>query len=133
MISIRSSADVERALGDVLDPALRLLLTQRRDQLAEDTDFDFADLAHIVVVCPGDTLAAVEAEVGVPMGTNLVDGSRLGEPGFAPSFEYVEQHPGGWTEAVMILSDDGFGIVLLVPDRIDVDPALSLLMRRALA
>ena len=133
MISIRSSADMERALGNVLDPALRLLLTQRRDQLAEDTDYDFAALAHIIVVCPGDNLAAVEAEAGIAIASNLVDGSRLGEADFSPSFEYVEQHPGGWNEAVMILSDDGFGIVLFVPDRIDVDPMLSLLMRRALA
>ncbi len=133
MISIRNSADMERALGNVLDPALRLLLTQRRDQLAENTDFDLAELAHIIVACPGDTLAAVEAEAGVPIGRNVVDGSRLGEPDFTPSFEYVEQHPGGWFEAAMILSDDGFGIVLFVPDRIDVDPMLSLLMRRALA
>lgn len=133
MLSIRSSADMEAALGTMLDPALRALLTERRDQLADDAGLDLAELAHIIVVRPGDTLAAVEAETGVPVGSNLVDGSRLGEPGFTPSFEYVERHPGGWWEGVMILSDDGFGIVLLVPDRIDVDPALPLLLRRGLA
>lgn len=131
MLSIRNSAQMEAALASVLDPALRVLLTQRRDQLAGEGDL--ADLAHIIVAGPGDTLAAVEAEVSVPISRNLVDGSHLGEPGFTPSFEYVEQHPGGWFEAVLILSDDGFGIVLLVLDRVDVDPRLALLMRRGLA
>lgn len=131
MLSIRNSAQMEAALASVLDPALRALLTEQRDQLAGEGDL--ADLAHIIVAGPGDTLAAVEAEAGVPISRNLVDGSRLGEPDFTPSFEYVEQHPGGWFEAVLILSDDGFGIVLFVLDRVDVDPRLALLMRRGLA
>lgn len=128
MISIRNSADMDRALVSLLDPALRRLLTLRRDQLAED-GLDLEEIAHFIVVRPGDTLAAVEAEAGVAIATNLVDGSRLGEPEFEPLFETVTRKD-GWLEAVMILSDDGFGLVLFVPDTIDVDPAISLLLRR---
>lgn len=128
MLSIRNSADMDRALVSLLDPALRRLLTLRRDQLAED-GLDLDEIVHVIVVRPGDTLAEVEAEAGVAIATNLVDGSRLGDPEFEPLFETVIRKD-GWLEAVMILSDDGFGLVLFVPDTIDVDPAISLLLRR---
>lgn len=128
MLSIRNSVDMDRALVSLLDPALRRLLTLRRDQLTED-GLDLDEIVHIIVVRPGDALAEVEAEAGVAIATNLVDGSRLGDPEFEPLFEYVTRKD-GWLKAVMILSDDGFGLVLFVPDTIDVDPAISLLLRR---
>lgn len=109
MISIRSSADMARTLAGGLDPPLRQLLTLRRDQLTEYEGYDLGELVHIIVAQPGDTLTTIETEAGLP-----VDFS---------SFEYVERRC-GWLEAVLILSDDGFGVVLFVPDRIDVDPAL---------
>jgi predicted metal-dependent peptidase len=129
MISIRSSAAMVETLSHLLDPDLRRLLTERRDQLLGYDGYDLGDLVHIIVAQPGDTLAAIEAEAGVPLATNLVDGCQRGEPDFEPCFEYVERH-GCWLEAVLILSDDGFGVVLLVPDRIDSDPALLALLRR---
>ena len=131
MLSIRNSADMNRALASLLDPALRRLLTLRRDQLAED-GLDLHEIVHIIIVRPGDTLAEVEAEAGVAIATNLVDGSRLGDPEFEPLFEYVTRND-GWLEAVMITSDSGFGLVLFVPDTIDVDPAINLLLRRRAA
>jgi predicted metal-dependent peptidase len=132
MISIRSSADMAETLSSLLDPDLRRLLTERRDQLLDYDGYDLGDLVHIIVVQQhADTLAAVEAEAGVPLATNLVDGGQLGEPDFEPCFEYVERH-GGLYEAVLVLSDDGFGLVLIVPDRIDTDPDLLALLRRQL-
>lgn len=131
MLSIRNSADMDRALVSLLDPTLRRLLTLRRDQLAED-GLDLDEIVHIIIVRPGDTISEVEAEAGVAIATNLVDGSQLGDPHFQALFEYVTRED-GWLEAVMILSDDGFGLVLFVPDTIDVDPAISLLLRRCAA
>ncbi|WP_288487115.1 hypothetical protein [uncultured Novosphingobium sp.] len=46
----------------------------------------------------------------------------------SPAFEWVADH-GGWYEAVTILSDDGFGIALFVPDSEDVDRSLLVLLR----
>lgn len=129
MLSIRSSADMVTALNTLLDPDLRRLLTDRCDQLSDYDGYDLGDLVHIIVAQRDDTLAKLEAEAGVPLATNLVDGSRLGEPDFEPCFEYVERH-GGWLEAVLILDDAGFGVVLLVPDQIDTDPDLLRLLRR---
>lgn len=128
MISIRSSADMARALALPLDPDLLALLALRRDQLLEHDDYDLGELAHFLVAEHADTVAAIEGVVGVPLATNFVDGSTFGDPGFTANFEYVERH-GAWFEAVTIVSDDGFGIVLLVPDRSDIDASLLGLVR----
>lgn len=129
MITIRSTADMARALASPLDAHLLQLLALRREQLLEHDGYDLAELAHFILVEPADTLAAIETAAGIPLATNIIDGSKLGDPGFSASFEYVERHSGAWFEAVTIVSDDGFGIVLLVPDRPDIDPALLGLVR----
>lgn len=129
MLSIRSSADLQRTLDTAaLDPPLRTLLALRRDQLTAGTHLDLGEMAHFMVVQPGDTLPAVEAEAGLPMGTNLVDGTRLGERGFVPSFEWVARH-GCWLEAVTVLNDDGFALVLFAADCIHTDPKVLSLLR----
>lgn len=128
MISIRSSAEMARALTLPLNPDLLELLALRRDQLFEHDGYDLGELAHFIVAEPADTVAAIEGVVGMPLATNLVDDSKYGDPGFTANFEYVERH-GAWFEAVTIVSDDGFGIVLFVPDSPDIDPALLGLVR----
>ena len=45
--------------------------------------------------------------------------------------EFVTLH-GGWFEAVFILSDDGFGHVVFVPDQPDTDPEILKLCRAEL-
>ncbi len=128
MISIRSTADMARALASPIDADLKRLLELRRDQLLEHEGYDLGELAHFIVAESSDTLAAIEGVVGVPLATNLVDGSRLGEPGFTSNFEHVARR-GQWFEAVLILSDDGFGIALFVPDQPDIDADLLDLLR----
>ena len=64
MLSIRSSADMDRALDGPMDPQLRRLLTLRRDQLLANVNIDLGDVAHIIVAFRSDTLATVEAEAG---------------------------------------------------------------------
>ena len=129
MITIRSTADMARALASPLDADLLQLLALRRDQVLEHDGYDLGELAHFIVAEPGDTLAAIETAAGIPFATNMIDGSKLGDPGFTASFEYVERHGGAWFEAVTIVSDQGFGIALLVPDRPDIDTSLLGLVR----
>jgi len=128
MISIRSSAGFARALNGPLAPDLRRLLLRRRDQLLDGADLDLGRLVHFIVVQPGDTIATIEADAEVTIATNFADGGRFGEPDFVPSFEWVQHHEGGWIEAVLILSDDGFAVALFVPDHIDTDPELLRLL-----
>lgn len=101
MRSLRSSVDLAQALAGPMDPVLRDLLTLRRDQWLEDQDVDLADLVHIIIGEPEDTLSGLEAEAGVP----------LSDPA---TFEFIERH-NTWIEAVLILSDEGFGLALFLP------------------
>ena len=128
MISIRTCNDMARALASSNDADLNRLLIERRDQLVDFDGCDIVDLAHIIIAEPGDTLASIEGEARVPLATNLADGSCWSQSDFSDNFEWVERH-GVWIEAVMILSDDGFGVVLLVPDRLGIDADLLRLVR----
>ena len=117
MLIIRNAADLARALDSPIDPRLKQLLAVRRDQLFTDTggDYDLDALVQFAVAEPHDTIAGIEVDVGFPLFTE-------------PAFEWVQNH-GGWFEGVVILSDDGFGIALFVPDHDGIDPKMLSVMR----
>lgn len=119
MLIINDAYELVAALDSSLPPDIKRLLQVRCDLI---------DLATFVIVSPGDAIEAVEAAAGIPIITNLVDGSRFGETDFQPSAEWVADH-GGLFEAPFILSDDGAGVVLIVPDADGVDTTLLALMR----
>jgi hypothetical protein len=97
------------------DPATASLLQTRRHQLIEFGALE--EVGVFVIVEAGDRLSALEEAMGVPVFT---DG--------APNWEWVARH-GSIFEAPVIISDDGFGHVLIVPDREGVDPELRALLR----
>lgn len=128
-ITIRCSAEMARALDSPLDDDLKALLRHRRDQLLDGfDDYDLGELTHFTVATASDTAASIEAALGFDPTVNLVDGSRLGDPDFTPSWEWIERHA-GWVEIAFVLTDDGFGHVLLIPDDADIDPTLLALCR----
>jgi hypothetical protein len=113
----------DRAAAEALaDPALRTLITQRLDALEADGD-DVSALAVFIAIEPGDDLAAIEQQLGLPLLANRWTGLRFGEPGFTPSFEVAEDH-GAWYELVYVLSDDGHGAEVFIPKAPGVDPQL---------
>ncbi len=114
MLSLRTGAAVDRALSSDIDAELRQLLVKRVEQLNPYGADDIGELVHFLIVEPGDSIGAIEAELGFSPLVNFVDGSRYGDPDFTPSWEWIEQH-GAWFEVVFVLSDNGFGCVLLVP------------------
>lgn len=77
---------------------------------------ELIDLATFIIVAPGDPLTAIETAVGFPISPE-------------PPWEWVLDH-GDIMEAPIILSDDGFAVVLIVPDEQGVDPVLLMLLRR---
>jgi hypothetical protein len=105
---------LNRAAATTPDLQLRRILALRRDQLGPAKSWEPEKLARFHLVEPGDTLADIEGALGFSPLENFVDGNRYPEPGFVPSWEWVEDH-GGWLEVVFILSDDGPAEVLLVP------------------
>ena len=117
MLIITDAAGLTRALHSMLDPAIKQLLTVRRNQLLADTngEYGIGELAHWIVVEPGDTLAAVSMSVGFPITPD-------------PPWEWVLDHSGIY-EAPVVTSDSGFGIVLIMSDEQGIDPALLTLLR----
>lgn len=120
MLTLTTRAAVEAAVADdSLDPRLRALIAARARQLEDATEpgVELGDLAHFHVAQPGDGPAEAAAALGIQSDAN-----------FTHSPEWAEDR-GGWLEAAFVLSDDGFGHVLLVPDRPDTDQRLLALCR----
>jgi hypothetical protein len=130
MLIIQSYNDLIRVVASPVDTSLKQLLKLRAEQLVEGDHNSFGRWAHMTVVEPPDALSAIETEVGFPVLTNLIDGTRFGDPDFTPSWEWIEDH-GGWFELVFILTDDGFAHVLFVEDREGVDADLLAACRQA--
>lgn len=119
MLIVRTLDSFERALDSCLAENIKHLLVERADLI---------DLATFVIAAAGDSLRDIEAAAGIPIATNFIDGARYGEPEFMPSFEWVMDH-GGLYEIPYVLSDDGSGVVLIVPDCEGVNPVLLSLAR----
>ncbi len=101
--------------GDLAD-----VRSARLEQLGE-----YSDLATFVVVEAGDRPGDLHPDPTV----NFVDGLPFGHPDFVPSWEWCERHEDGW-ELCFILSDDGAGDIVLIPDRGGIDPTLLALCRQ---
>lgn len=125
---INTPEAMARALALPLDPHLKLLLRQRVDELSGYEGYDPYDLVTFAIIEPPDREADIESALGLPIATNLVDGSTFGEPDFEPSSEYIARHP-GWFELVYVLCDDGAGIVIWIPDDNGIDANLLSLCR----
>lgn len=125
MLSLRNGAAVSRALSSDIDPELRALIARRVEELAGYGAEDIGELVHFLVVEPGDTIEAIEAELGFSPLVNFVNGARFGDPGFTPSWELAERR-GSWFELVFVLSDDGFGWVVLVAEAAELASTLEI-------
>lgn len=68
-----------------------------------------------------DTTEAVTKALGYSPLVNRWSGASYTNPGFTPYWEYFAEHH-KWYELVCVLSDDGFGHVVLIPkDTTDSD------------
>lgn len=90
------------------DPAYRTLLSRLLVAITCDGDFDPTELVRLVNIEPGDTLETVNADLGY----NLT-----------PDWE-ARDREGGWYALTYILSDWGEGLIVLLLDRSDIDPAI---------
>ncbi|NML06529.1 hypothetical protein [Sphingomonas sp. G-3-2-10] len=118
MLILTNAQAMARALASPIAPDLKRVLRLRRDQLLFDTAgaYDLGELAHFIIVSKGDTLPEIETAVNYPIMPD-------------PPWEWVLDH-GKLFEAPIIVSDDGCGIVLIVPDLEGVDATLLGLVRR---
>ena len=129
MITIYTSRDMQRVLSGLIDPNLKAILLGRLALLyPEFSDWDLADLANFIVVEPGDSIEAIELELGISPFVNLVDGKRFPDTAFQPSWEFCIARK-GYYDLTFVLSDSGLGIILLVPDRDGVVPELQSMLK----
>lgn len=103
----------------ITDDALLVLITERHHLL---------DLAPIVIIEPGDTEEDIITTIGFSPLINRVDGARFPSPAFDPNSEYIAQYH-GWYELVFVTSDDGAGVIMLIPERGDINADLLSLCR----
>ena len=120
---IRDSAST----AQIANPEIRRLVQQRIYDLGKEP-FDLAALGYFLVIEPGDSLDTINAQLGFPILANRWTGIRLGEPGFTPSFEFVESI-GGCFDMVFILDDSGYGIEVFIPSE-GADPDLLAMCQR---
>ena len=128
MITIYDSADMARVLSGPIDPDLKAILLGRLELLADFSEWDLADLAHFLVCQPGDSIDAIENELGISPFINLVDGARYPDAAFVPSFEFCIARK-GYFDLTFCRNDAGLANCLLVPDQDGLEPVLLELCR----
>lgn len=106
---IKDPADTIR----ISDPLIRRLVQERLHDLAKQ-QCDLAELGYFVIVEPGDSIAAIDAQLGFSVLANRFTGIRFDQPGFTPSFEFIEDGDCCF-DMVVITCDDGSGIEIFIP------------------
>ncbi len=104
-----NSASIYGAHASALGSELGDLIGRLIEELAAYSEPDLAALLKILVLEPGDAIAAVDAELGFALLSKQCDA--------------IESHP-AWFELTLVLSDDGFGVVIYVPKLQAIDPNL---------
>jgi hypothetical protein len=126
MIKLRDTASIHAALDSAISPAMRDLIAKRTSHFRKYVDCDLSELVNFIIIEPGDTVSVVDEAVGFSLLKNMFDDARFGDPDFVPSFEWIQDH-GAFFELVYILSDSGFGLVVLVPDDPGVEADIHML------
>ncbi len=116
---LRDAADV----AALEDKELLALIERRLDEREIGDAFDAELHGPFVVMVPGDSLAEVEAAIGIPLLINPVTHAAYGDPAFNPIFEYAGRHA-RFYELVFIPGGGDEGATLLVPRHPDVEPRL---------
>ena len=110
MIKIRST----EAITGIISQEIQQLIHQRIAEITQGQPYDADIYGEFVIVEAGDTLPEIEAYLGREVVGN---------------FEWLVEWPCCF-EAVFVLSDDGYGIDLLVPNSPDIDADLMAMCRK---
>ena len=105
------------------DPAIAALLTRHLEYGAEFNREDPADLLTVFVIEAGDTWHTIDDAMNGCFLINHYSRRRLGDPGFQPCFETLEEHATVF-EMLFIQSDEGHALLILIPKAPGIDPEL---------
>ena len=117
---IRQASDV----ADVTDPVIREFLAKRTKHMVTDWAPDlWPDFGQLLVLEPGDDPAIVETAACLRLVGSPFSAARLGEPGFTPLWDFVDDH-GSFYEVATIITDAGGFFLIVIPKDIGTSPAL---------
>ncbi len=114
---------VQAAIEAWPDPAMRQLLAERLSFYAQYDDLELGELFNLILIEPRDTLEELDAEFNGGFLINHYSGRRLGDEGFRPCFETLEEHPTIY-DMVFCEGDAGFGVEVIVPKTKGIDARL---------
>ena len=120
---LRDEVAVHAAIDNWPDQAMCQLLTERLAFYAEYEDLELSELFKLILIEPGDTLEELDAEFNGGFLINQFSGRRIGDDGFRPCFETLEEHP-TFYDMVFCEGDAGFGVEVIVPKASDIDTRL---------
>ena len=103
------------ALSLDLRPDLRGLLASR---IRHTLDSGLGDLTHIVVLFAGDAVQDLDAELGMSLLVDPIDGGPWDARGGAPWIDWLSTFA-KWWEAIVTVGDTGFAFVVLIEERDD--------------
>lgn len=101
MLYISTAETLAYILKTGCDPNLNTILTRYEEHLQDER------IAELFIIQPGDVQSDLARCRGRPFEL----------------WEFIDRAD-GWYEVVFIVSDDGFGHVVLIPDQPDTDPTL---------
>jgi hypothetical protein len=111
MLHFYDRAGFARALTLDLDTNLHRLLAERIGTLTEE----LIDYTEYLVVQSGDTEADILRHIGLSPLIEPMEGTRYGELGFRPYWDWLEVHC-GWFELIFTFGSD-FAYVVFVENR----------------
>ena len=111
----------------ISDRAIRKLVQQRIDELGGDK-FNATELGYFLVIESG-SLNSISTQIGFSILANRFTGIRWDQPGFTPSFEFIEEFSACY-EMVFILDDSGYGVDIFISKGTGVDPDLLAMCQR---
>ena len=111
MIHTKSAADLAAILMAPPDATVSEILLDHVARLSEYEGYTLEELAHFIIVQPGDDVESVDRSLGFDI--------------LSASPELATSHIGWGWELVFVLSDDGLGgRVVLIKDEPGLDPRL---------
>ena len=111
----------------ISDRAIRKLVQQRIDDLGGHK-FNATELGYFLVIESG-SLNTINTQIGFNILANRFTGIRWDQPGYTPSFEFIEEFSACY-ELVFILDDSGYGIDIFISKGTGVDPDLLAMCQR---
>jgi hypothetical protein len=117
---LRHAHEVSAFIQTYPDQSVTSLIQRRLSDLLADDDLTMEELVFFVVPEPGESVQQLEEALGTQVLT--VDGS--------PLWEFIEEHPTCY-EFVIVMSDAGEGVEVLVPKTGSDGDLLSLCQQHA--